>query len=231
VPGQGALAYPEACRGVCLDVCRPTPAPERAVGHRAGVSGGRIGGAVRGSASPREFGPAAIIVRRADSWPPADLPLACPRTRGGIVPTDTGEPAWATTRLWRLDTRATARLTLSRSHPCKCWLLEQAGRPVRVIERASGGIGFARSPRGGSRCAGGRDALAGTSSSGRMTRPRGRCATTRARCCRAGVSWWRVDTATASAALCRGQTGASRPYREGGSAGSRSASAAASPTT
>ena len=60
------------------------------------------------------------------------------------MPTGTGEPAWAwaETRLWRLDTRATARLTLSLAAWPKCWLLEQAGRPVGIIRRAPGGDRF-----------------------------------------------------------------------------------------
>jgi hypothetical protein len=60
------------------------------------------------------------------------------------VPTDSPElpGAWATTRLWQLDTRATARLTLRPAHSSKCWLLEQGVRPVGVIERTPGGDRF-----------------------------------------------------------------------------------------
>jgi hypothetical protein len=56
------------------------------------------------------------------------------------VPTGIGEPAWAwaETRLWRLDTRATARLTLSPAPWPNSWLLEQAGRPIGAIKRAAG---------------------------------------------------------------------------------------------
>ena len=50
--------------------------------------------------------------------------------------------AWATTRLWQIDTRATARLTLRPAHSSKCWLLEQGVRPVGVIERTPGGDRF-----------------------------------------------------------------------------------------
>jgi hypothetical protein len=56
------------------------------------------------------------------------------------VTADTREErgAWVATHLWPLDTRETARLTLSPSRSPRCWLLEQAGRPVGVIERARG---------------------------------------------------------------------------------------------
>jgi hypothetical protein len=72
---------------------------------------------------------------------PADPVSVCRRIRGVILLTDSREPpgAWAGLRLWRLDTRATARLTLSLSQSPGCWLLEQAGRPVGVIERAPRG--------------------------------------------------------------------------------------------
>jgi hypothetical protein len=78
-----------------------------------------------------------------DSGASADLQLVADGHELAIVSTDTRGPpgAWAT-RLWRLDTRATARLTLSPAHSPKCWLLEQANRPLGVIERAAGGDRF-----------------------------------------------------------------------------------------
>jgi hypothetical protein len=72
------------------------------------------------------------------------LTVGLSKTRRVVVRTDARElpGAWAATRLWRLDTRATARLTLSPSHSPKCWLLEQGVRPVGVIQRAPGGDRF-----------------------------------------------------------------------------------------
>jgi hypothetical protein len=50
--------------------------------------------------------------------------------------------AWAATRLWRLDTNATARLTLSPAHSPNYCLLRQTTRPLGVIERVNGGDRF-----------------------------------------------------------------------------------------
>jgi hypothetical protein len=49
--------------------------------------------------------------------------------------------AWAELRLGRLDTRSTARLTLSLGPGSGLfWRLEQAGRALATIKRASGGV-------------------------------------------------------------------------------------------
>lgn len=56
------------------------------------------------------------------------------------MPTDIREPpeGWAGAQLRRLDTQATARLTLSRwPSAAQLWVLEQAGAPVGMIKRAA----------------------------------------------------------------------------------------------